>query len=96
MSVLPPGKQWTSHCGKQERLRNLRKMARPALKLTDSASKAAVERIRLSTAGEPEPEYGMLHLVGVALQSARDTKSSFADAANFMMDRFDKVTDAEA
>lgn len=87
------GRQWVAHVGRGERLRKLRQMARPALKLKDEASVKAVERIRLSTADEPEPEYAMLHLIAAALQSANDCKVDFAQAANFMMDRFDKAAE---
>lgn len=86
------GKVYLAHCGMQARTRRLRQMARPALRANDPASIAVVKQAFESTAAEPHPEYGGLHLICMALEVEDGTGVPWQQALVVFLEKFEART----
>lgn len=56
---------------------------------------AAREAVRLATAGEPEPEYGMLGLMFAALEAANGAGVTWVESMNYILEKFEGFSSAE-
>ena len=83
---LPEGKQWLSHCGKRQRLRNLKKACFHVLRLKDEASLAALARLENATHGSNDSEYLKLSLMFVSLETSQNAQVSWAEAMEITLD----------
>jgi hypothetical protein len=88
--ALPPGTTWIGHCGRQAQRRYLRQRWALVERLPDEASRVARARVSEATAGEPDPEFGRMHLAHVALLAAADCRVPWAVAMVDLLDRFEQ------
>jgi hypothetical protein len=95
LKTLEHPHQWKSHQGRRNRIRNLRHLCAPLLKSKDEATKEAIDRARLATSTEPEPEYGMLFLINRAREVAEDNHLGWTDALNTTLDMLIAATKVE-
>ena len=85
MTILPKGRTWKAHNGRRARLRYLRQVCRPILHSRDPLFVAAIEKVRVATSGESEPEYGMLFLLNRAREIADDTDAPWPEIMDLVM-----------
>jgi hypothetical protein len=89
MSVLPRGQAWVAHCGSRQRRRILRRRCAELFALTDQASIDGVARARAAVAGRPDAEYVAMHLMVMALDSARRLNIHWTLPLDQILTRFD-------
>ena len=87
--VLPPGRQWTAHDSARARIRRLRQATRRIRTSTHADIVKARERCYDTTAGEPEPEYGALHLMASAIVAADSTGAPWHEVVHYLIDKFE-------
>lgn len=88
--ALPLGKSYVGHCGKAQRLRNLKHQLHRVEKIAkhDAAAATALTMLREFVKDDPDPDYAFLHLVSAALDAADGTGASWAQAASSLMLKF--------
>lgn len=91
MSILQKGMQWKRHTNKRQAIRNLRNACRSILNSRKPEDVRAKARVMDAVKGEPEPEFGFLHLIYAAIDASDQTGESFATAMTYLMDQFDNM-----
>lgn len=87
---LKDNEQWISHFSKRRRIKNLRSVCKPVLDSKDPEVCASVELLRETTANEPDPEFGFLHLLFSAKTAADDSGATIVQSITYMMSRWEE------
>lgn len=81
--------QWKAHCNTRAAMRNLRHKCHRFLVSRDTEIVAQVDRVRNAVKDEPNPEFGLLHLLCAAVDASEGTGVAWAECMKYYMDQFD-------
>lgn len=85
----PSRMQWKAHCGTRAALRNLRHKCHRYLVSDEVEIATQRQRVRDAVKDEPNPEFGLLHLMCAAVDTSEGTGLPWAECMKYYMDKFD-------
>lgn len=89
--------QWIGGDSTKAQRRRLKQIATPYLTSKDPAVVALLARVQVLVKNEPDPVYGLHHLIWAAWDAADQTGESWVTAATYLIEKFENmVADAAA